>query len=185
MEWITSAFPGLAPLPPTGVAALLDDTTVAFVGTLERMSAEFVAPGDLRTRAVYRPQEVLHGALPTTPEGTIDVWVREGTYRESGGVREAFGGVYPLGISSRQQHFVVVDRFTKAGSSFDGQLWLKYPDTLTWFEAGQVWPTPTEATWPQTVVKEGRALGGAGSAAESDVDAFLRALRHWGKPVKQ
>lgn len=176
VEWNIWSFPGAIPVPPADLSRLLADSDLAFTGTLVRDLPEFVeGESDLRARYRFRPVEVLRGQL-ANDSGIVEVWVRGGTRVEASGMVPLLRGPLLLDSDPNRIYFVAANRFVSSTSPLNGQLYVKYPESLVGFDRGGMVPTLWGGSWLSEVTRQIRT-GGAASAA-TDAELFIDALCH-------
>src|SRR5436190_4002926 len=114
------------------LAAYFARSPVAFLGTVDSVSAQLLAAPDgtptVFTRITFRPVEFIKGSAPTG-SGTFDVWRWGGSYRETPNGREP---VRPVAVAQRLQpdtrYFVAVTTIP-GYPSLDGRFVLNGDDT--------------------------------------------------------
>lgn len=174
-SWVTWSFPGAIAAPPIDLAAFARESDGIFLGTLEEVASELVDGNEIRSRYRFRITEALQGPVPRIGEDLVDVWVRGGTVTTSGGQTQLQGPLLVQPDPARQM-FVAVNQISRPGSPFDGQFYLRHPDTLVHFLEGRVEPAVIGATWSGEVVRSARRSL-AFEPAWSDADVFAESVR--------
>ena len=180
--------PGAGGAAEEDLTAFVSNLTLAFIGTLEDVSPEFVdeRKTELYTRLTFRPTDFIKGVSPSGESGTIDVWTYGGTYLETPGGRvprrpaDAAEGL-ELGAS----YFVPAARADSRdlfGDSPASNVYvLSGLNALVRISKNSLTPA---GGWTAVVIAKGRAASSTPGVPLDDVTAFLTALRRAARETK-
>ena len=183
--------PGSGGANERDLPAFFANLTLAFIGTLEDVSPEFVDEGktELYTRLTFRPTEFLKGVSTNTPAGTVDVWAYGGTYLETPGGRIPR---HPADVAEHLElgasYFVPAGRLDSLPSR---ELYRDSPVRSLYLLTGidalariSKEGVTAQGGWTAVVIAKGRAASSTPGVPLDDVTAFLTALRRAARETK-
>ena len=178
-----TVYDGVGPGATTDLTAFFVQADVAFVGTFDHATVEFVdaASTQLATRMFFKPTTVIKGTISTTSSGTFAVAAAGGSYvKTAAGPRPFRPIVEAERLSFGAAYFVAADQLHVPGSPVDGQYRLMGPETLVRINGAQVSPVSVHSAWFDAVMTQGRAMAvpATAGATVDDATAFLAAMRH-------
>lgn len=167
------------------------NVTLAFVGTLEDVSPQFVdeSKTELYTRMTFRPTEFIKGVLPTGTSDTVDVWTPGGTYIDTpAGRRPRRPADVATDIKIGASYFVPAGRLDSLPSRAAYQsspirslYLLAGTDALVRISRGGLSPS---GEWTGIVIAHGKEMSPTPGTLPDDLTAFMNGLRRAAREAK-